>query len=73
MRPLYFAQLREQGMDRDAELVDFEPYSLLIPRDAEARLVVPGGIGSIPACVHCLSLLRSAERTGQSRSWRTVC
>ena len=39
-----FAQLREQGMDRDAELVDFEPYSLLIPRDGEARLVVPGGI-----------------------------
>lgn len=39
-----FAQLREQGMDRDAELVDFEPYFLLIPRDAEARLVVPGGI-----------------------------
>ena len=39
-----FTQLREQGMDRDAELVDFELYSLLIPRDAEARLVVPGGI-----------------------------
>ena len=39
-----FAQLREQGMDRDAELVDFEPYFLLIPRDAEARLVVSGGI-----------------------------
>lgn len=39
-----FAQLREQGMDKDTELVDFAPYSLLIPRDAEARLVVPGGI-----------------------------
>ena len=39
-----YAQLQKQGLDREAELKDFEPFSLLIPRDSEARLVVPGGI-----------------------------
>lgn len=43
---LVLRQLEEQGLDRTAELTDFEPFSVLIPRDAKTvRIVVPGGVG----------------------------
>lgn len=39
------AQLEAQGLDRSAELIDFEAFPVLIPRDSqEVRIVVPGGV-----------------------------
>lgn len=38
------AELQKQGLDRDAELTEFEAFHVLVPEGAEVRLVVPGGI-----------------------------
>lgn len=38
-------QLKAQGLDRAAELTDFEPFTILIPQDTqEVRVIVPGGV-----------------------------
>ena len=38
-------QLEAQGLDRAAELTDFEPFTILIPQDTqEVRVIVPGGV-----------------------------
>lgn len=38
------SELRKQGLDREAELTDFEAFHVLVPKEAELRLVVPGGL-----------------------------
>ena len=39
------AQLEAQGLDRAAELMDFEPFTVLVPQDTqEVRVIVPGGV-----------------------------